>query len=335
MSDNARALKSDFLPDFVRRSWTAVRHFYRIRPLPGTDGGIRPVEGKAISFNDLIKELIVDWRVLATGIAGCLILSILLVVFSGQSYEATLRIAPSNSAFDGSSPTSTGQSVLSLFAGKSSSTYDDFAEFLGLVHSVRLAKRLDVKYDLMRQVFPYDRKTQQYIPPTGFLPWLSRFGRSALGLPAWEPPNYVDLANYLTGAIKIDQAADGTTSLTYSDATPNAASQFLTRVFAQTDELMREEKLTSHRNRRKYVADRLKNTATLEQRNFLMGLWGREESQILVLTSGDPIGARMVDDIHVPNMPQTGAAKKIGIGILFGLLLGLGAFVVRSAIRRA
>jgi hypothetical protein len=335
MSDNTHAMKSNSLSDPLRRSWAAVRHFYRIRPLPGTDGAIRPVEGKAISFNDLIKELIVDWRVVATSIVGCLAISVLMVVFSGQSYEATLRIAPSNSAFDGGSSASAGQSVLSLFAGKSSSTYDDFSEFLSLTHSVRLAKRLDVKYGLMKQVFPYDRKAQQYIPPTGFLPWLSRFGRSLLGLPAWEPPNYVDLANYLTGAVAIDQAADGTTNLTHSDLTASAASEFLTRVFAETDELMREEKLTSHRNRRKYVADRLKSTETLEQRNFLMGLWGREESQILVLTSGDPIGARMVDDIHVPNMPQTGATKTIGIGILFGFLLGLGAFVVRSAVRRA
>lgn len=315
--------------------WGVIRDFYRIRPIPGSESIKRPEGRKAISFNELFKELWIDWRVLITGVIAGILVSFFVVLTSEPSYQAVLPIAPAQSGFNGAESGSAGQGVLSMFALKPSDLFDDFAQFLGLVHSVRLAKRLDEKYGLMKQVFPYDEKRHQYVPASGLMPWLSRTVREMLGLPGWQPPNYLDLADYLTGAVEIARNGDGTGLLIHYDSSPQAAYQFLNRVYTEAGELMREEELNSHRNRRKYVAQRLNDTATLEQRNFLMSLWGREESQILVLTSGDPVGARKIDDMHVPNMPQTGAAKKLALGVLLGLLAGLVAIVIRSTFGRA
>jgi hypothetical protein len=164
---------------------------------------------------------------------------------------------------------------------------------------------------------------------------LARALRWMLGIPPWAPPNMVSLANFLRGAVQINHEADGTTTLIHYGPTPTEAGSFLTRVYQETDDFMRQEKLVSHRKRLEYLGQRLSDTSSVEQRNFLIGLWGREQSQMLLLTGGDPVGARMIDDIHVPNMPQNGAAMTLAMGLLFGLLSGLFVVIGRSAYRRA
>jgi hypothetical protein len=313
--------------------WRAVRYFYRIRPIPGVDVDSG---SNAISFNELFRELMADWRILLTGVVVGLLTAVLLVSGSAPNYEATLTVAPVESDMSNSIGTggTAGASVLSLL-GNGSSQYGDYAQFLGMTHSVRLATRLNEKYGLMKKIFPIDKKTGAFIPPPEIVPRLVRTIRWMLGLQPWAPPNMVSLADFLKGDVKINGQADGTTTLAHSGPTPAAAASFLARVYQETDDLMRQEKLASHQKRLEYLGQRLSDTSSLEQRNFLIGLWGREQSQMLLLTGGDPVGARMIDDIHVPNMPQNGVALTLGMGLLFGLLTGLFVVIGRSAYRRA
>ena len=225
--------------------------------------------------------------------------------------------------------------MLSLLGNGGGGQYDDYAQFLDMTHSVRLATRLNEKYGLMKKTFPIDKKTGDFVPPSDMVSRLARALRWMLGLQPWAPPNMVSLANFLKGAVQINHEADGTATLVHYSRTPTAAGSFLASVYQETDDLMRQEKLASHRKRLEYLAQRLSDTSSLEQRNFLIGLWGREQSQMLLLTGGDPVGARMTDDIHVPNMPQNGAALTLGMGLLFGLLTGLFVVIGRSAYRRA
>lgn len=322
------------VPDKTGSGWHIVRHFYRIRPIPGLDVGS---SSNAISFNDLFREFVADWRILLTGIVIGFLGATLIVITAAPTYEATLTVAPVESSLAdsvGASSSNAGASVLSLF-GKGTGQYDEYAQFLDLTHSVRLAARLDAKYGLMKKTFPIDKKTGDFIPPPGLMPRFVRAVRWILGLQAWAPPNMVSLADALKGAIKINNEADGTATLIYYGPTPAAAGLFLARVYQETDDLMRQEKLASHQKRLDYLAQRLSDTSSLEQRNFLISLWGREQSQMLLLTGGDPVGARMTDDIHIPNMPQNGAALTLAMGLLFGLLTGLFVVIGRSAYRRA
>ena len=204
-----------------------------------------------------------------------------------------------------------------------------------MMHSVRLAARLDSKYGLAKKVFAHDAETGDFIPPPGIIPQIARTLRFALGLQPWAPPNMVSLADYLRGAVKSETQADGTTKLTFYANSAAEARSFLATVYRETDTLMRQEKLASHQKRLDYLAQRLSGTSSLDQRNLLIGLWGREQSQLLVLAGGDPVGARMTDDIHVPNMPQNGAGLKLAIGLLSGLLIALFVVIGRSAYRRA
>ena len=321
-------------PGSIARGWRAVRRFYRIRPIPGFD---LDSSSNAISFNDLFRELVVDWRILMTGIVAGLLTAILIISTGDAAYEASLTVAPAESSMaDSGGATSTGATgVLNLLVKGGDGQYDDYAQFLDTTHSVRLAARLDSKYGLMKKAFPFDKETGTFVPPHGIIPWVARTVRWALGLQPWAPPNIVSLANYLKGAIEIKAEADGTSTLVHYGPTAAEARSFLTSVFQETDELMRQEKLASHRQRLEYLGQRLSDTSSLDQRNLLIGLWGREQSQMLLLTGGEPVGARMTDDIHIPNMPQNGATLVLAMGLLFGLLIGLFVVIGRSAYRRA
>ena len=318
----------------IRSGLRTIRHFYRIRPIPGID---LSSSHDAISFNDLFREFIADWRVLLTGIIAGLLAAILLISGAPPAYEASLSLAPAEASMSdpGGAASGAGAGGVLGLLGKSGTQYDDYTQFLDTTHSVRLAARLDAKYGLMKQVFPFDKKTGNFIPPPDIAARLVRIIRSTLGLPPWAPPNMVSLANFLKGEVETNSEADGTTTLLHYDRTPAEAGSFLTRVYVQTDDLMRQEKLASHRKRLEYLAQRLSDTSSLEQRNLLIGLWGREQSQMLLLTGGDPVGARMIDDIHVPNMPQNGAISKLLTGLISGLLAGLFVVIGRSAYRRA
>jgi hypothetical protein len=317
----------------IHSGWNAVLHFYRIRPIPGVDVDSSP---HAISFNDLFREFVADWRILLTGIIVGLLAAVFLVSTAPPTYEATLTVAPVESSMsDSGGSAGAGAGVLNLLGYGGSGQYGDYAQFLDMTHSVRLATRLNEKYGLMKQVFPFDKKTGAFVPPSDMVSRLARALRWMLGLPPWAPPNMVSLANFLKGDVRINHEADGTATLAHFGPTPTAAGSFLARVYQETDEYMRQDKLASHRKRLEYLGQRLSDTSSLEQRNFLIGLWGREQSQMLLLTGGDPVGARMTDDIHVPNMPQNGAALTLAMGLLFGLLTGLFVVIGRSAYRRA
>ena len=316
----------------ARRAWLSLRNFYRIRPIAGVEV---KSDSNTISFNDLFREFVADWRILLTGTIAGLSFAVFLVSSAPPAYQATLTVAPAESSLGDSGGTSGGAAnVLSLFAKGGGGQYDDYAQFLDMTHSVRLATRLNAKYDLMKKVFPFDKEKGTFIPPTGMVAGLASAVRRALGLQPWAPPNMVSLATYLRGAVTVEPGA-GTTTLTHYGPTASAASSFLADVYQETQELMRQEKLASHRQRLEYLGQRLSDTSSLEQRNLLIGLWGREQAQMLLLTGKDPVGARMTDDIHVPNMPQNGAASTLAMGLLSGLLIGLFVVIGRSAYRRA
>ena len=289
--------------------------------------------GHAISFNELIKEL---WRgrvILLICLVAALALGLGFVLSSTPQYSAELKIAPAESNFSQAGG-STAQSLVSVITG-ASQRYDDYAHFLDLLHSVRLASVLETRYGIMKEVFPYDAVKKEFVPDTGIQPWLIRTFRSALGLPAWRPPTVADLANYLNGAVEVDKRTDSSTSLTFRDPDPTKARVFLQRLYDETDRLLRDEKQRTHAAMRDYVSRRLADASTIDQRAVLIQLWGREETQMLLLASGDPVGARIIDDASVSNLPSSGATRTLLIAVLAGLALAMIIVIIRTALRRA
>lgn len=287
----------------------------------------------AISFNELIKEL---WRgriILLICFIVAVSVGLGIVLTSTPQYSAELKIAPaeSNVSQVGSS---TAQSLVSVITG-STQQYDDYAHFLDLLHSVRLASVLDARYGIMKEVFPYDEVKKEFVPEGGIEPWLIRSFRSAVGLPVWRPPMVADLANYLKNAVEVDRHTDSSTTLTFRDPDPAKARVFLQRLYDESDRLLRNEKLRTHTAMRDYVSKRLVDAAAIDQRAVLIQLWGKEETQMLLLESGDPVGARIIDDTSVSTLPSSGATRTLLIAVLAGLAFAMIIVIIRTALRRA
>jgi len=290
--------------------------------------------GRAISFNDLIKELWRGWIILLICLVVALGLGLGFVLTSTPQYSAELKIAPAESNFSQAGGGSAAQSLVSVFTG-GSQQYDDYAHFLDLLHSVRLASVLEARYGIMKEVFPYDKAKNEFVPEAGMVPWLIRSFRGAMGLPTFRPPTAADLANYLKSAVEVDKRTDSSTTLTFRDADPAKARVFLQRLYDESDRLLRDEKLRARSAMRDYVSQRLISAATIEQRAVLTQLWGTEETQLLLLASGDPVGARIIDDISVSSLPSSGATRALLTAVLAGLALAMIIVIIRTALRRA
>ena len=295
----------------------------------------------AMSFNELVRELWYNWFILVLCLGTAVGIAFAIVENSTPKFPATMKVAPAESNFG--ALTGGGQNNLGSVGGLGllapltggRQQYDDYSHFLDLLHSVRLAEQLERRYGLMKEVFPYDSATNQYVPPSELLPRLVRFARSVVGLPVWTPPGPVEFADYLTDYLETDRHIDSSATITYRNSDPAKARLFLERAFTETDRLMRDEKLRTREEFQRYISDRLTQTAGLDQRSVLIQLWGTEETQRLLLTSGDPVGARMIDDVNVPNLPSADAAIVLTIAIVSGLSLGILIIIVRTAIKRA
>ena len=286
----------------------------------------------ALSFNELIKEL---WRgrlILLICVFTAVLLGLGLVAAATPQYTAEIKIAPAQSNFS-LTGTSTAQSFVSIFGG--TQQYTDYAHFLDLMHSVRLASVLEARYGIMKDIFPYDETKKEFVPDPDLVPSLMRWFRGMLGLPTFRPPTAPDLARYLEDAVEIDRRTDSTTILTYRHKDAAEARVFLQRVYDESDKLLRAERLQALTAMRDYISQRLVDAATIEQRAVLIQLWGTEETQLLLLGSGDPVGARVIDDPSVSNLPTTGATRVLLIAALAGLALALIIVIIRAALRRA
>jgi hypothetical protein len=138
----------------------------------------------------------------------------------------------------------------------------------------------------------------------------------------------------LEDAVEIDRRTDSTATLTYRHKDAAEARIFLQRVYDESDKLLRAEKLQAVTAMRNYISQRLTDASTIEQRAVLIQLWGTEETQLLLLGSGDPVGARVIDDPSVSNLPTTGATRTLLIAALAGLALALMIVIIRAALRR-
>lgn len=284
---------------------------------------------RAISFNELIKEFWAGRLIMAVCVGIAFVWAFFIIHTTVPGYTATMTLAPAESNVSSGGG---GQGFLSALTGGGGG-YSDYAQFLDMMHSVRLAKQMDERYGTMKMFFPYDETKKQFVPPDDFNSRMSRFVLTLFGQVAWEPPSLVDLARRLNAVLDIDRE-DAVVKISYTSRNRDVAKELLERVYAETDRLMRAEKLRTRTAMQTYVTKRLADTPALDQRTVLINLWGMEETQILLLASGDPVGARLVDDIAVPSTPESGGFRTLLVYLMTGFVIGTIIIIVRGAFRR-
>lgn len=201
-----------------------------------------------------------------------------------------------------------------------------FEKFVQITRSSRLAAALEEKHHVMRVIFPgWDEASHKFQPPSG-LGAVRQLAKRMLGLPAWQPPNAVSLAQYLTENITVasspnaDGPTDQTKLISFIYDNPAFARDFLRMVIETADEVVRNDKLVNERNRIDYLDRTLAKTQELYLRESLSQLLQNEQRAMMVLQADRYYAFDMVDPPVVDNVPT---APKPTFMLLAGFLVGL------------
>lgn len=226
------------------------------------------------------------------------------------TYEASLTILPTNDQFESGG----GSNIAGVAAGlgisikeRSATPIDRLQLTIG---SIELAQRLDEKFDLTKRIFSgsWDEGTEAWIRPSGFRFDLEQKIRSQLNLSTWAEPTIETLARYLGSAIEFKDIKKGAFKrVSFSHSDPEAALEYLTLVYFEADDVLREGDQQAAVGRKAYLEARLGNTNIAESRSMLTALLSSEERRLMLLRSDLPYAAQLVEAPYasrIPTAPQ-------------------------------
>ena len=252
-------------------------------------------------------------------------------------YRATIVVAPAQTQqqVGASSALSTFASEIGL--SPKEETPITFERFKIIVGSVELAEILQNKYQLLHRInaSSWDAKTQSWIKPTGGMFELREWLHPKLRLNIWSEPNLETLANYVSSKLKIKQKENNPfVEIRFEHSDPDFAYWFLTTVFSEADELLRQRDRVSNSERIAYLRDRLGDSSITEVRRLLLSMLMAEESNSMLLQGSRAYSADIIEPAFV-----SGRLTEPAFGRLFYLpmMLGFGIatmFVVVLAVVR-
>ena len=226
------------------------------------------------------------------------------------TYEASLTILPTNDQFESGGGTDIAGVArgLGISVKERSATPIDRLQLT--IGSIELARRLDEKYDLTKRIFSgsWDERTEAWIRPSGFRFDLEQRIRSQLNLSTWAEPTIETLARYLGSAIEFKDIKKGAFKrVSFSHSDPEAALEYLTLVYFEADNVLREGDQLAAVSRKAYLESRLRDTNIAESRSMLTALLSGEERRLMLLRSDLPYAAQLVEAPYasrIPSAPQ-------------------------------
>ena len=175
-----------------------------------------------------------------------------------------------------------------------------------VISSITLAETLQRKYGYLQKVFEgsWDPVGERWIRPSGKrFEWEQRV-RGLFHLRTWSEPTIESLAEYLQGAILIEEhegSPFNTVSFIHADS--QFALEVLRTVYAEADEILRQQDRKETTERKAYIVEQLERTSILEMRAALVGLLTHEESTMMMLLGSLPYAARVIEPAYVSEIP--------------------------------
>ena len=261
-------------------------------------------------------------------------------------YEAFLVVAPEGGSGGAAGLSPGAGSVLrgigiNVDSSAQSQTFERLKVILG---SVVLAERLQEKHGLLQEVYggAWDENRQEWIVPSGEEFERSEKIREFLRRNPWRPPSVEQLASYTGGGIDVETDNISRFSVvTFQHVNQDFALRFLSTVYSEADELVREQDRERSRSRISYVEEQLGQTTNVDSRQTLFGILAGEQQKAMLLSSGLPYAARIIDgpgvsrDRTEPNVRFIFAVPIFGwTGVAFILMTLLFLFWRESRKRR-
>lgn len=256
------------------------------------------------------------------------------VVWTGRpSYMATMRVSPAESDLSGGGGGGgAGSLIADITGGANAQSLPKFTQFIMSIGSPGVAEMMNQRYDMLCRIYHGDCNpvSHKWRERTGWRESIDAFFAWLGHLP---DPNgartIVDLANYTSGAIVVDQnKQNAVATLTYSNPDPKFAEEFLSRVIKSANDYI---KLQNHDVQRRYVdylTASAAKTANVEQRQAIDALLLQEERQLMLTEVDVPYAAQVMDGPTV--VPVNDVRKKLAIYTLIGILIGGGLAACRN-----
>lgn len=263
---------------------------------------------------------------------------VICVVYAGYSlthfvpqYRAGLIVASLTSGNSLRLPSSLGQLAAGVGVSipqESSTKFDRFKVVLG---TVELARRLDEKYGYVKTIYDgsWDRVTGEPIPPTHFQSKVDGFFRQFFRIPEWTEPTVQSLATYIGSSIQVNTTATNTPIYTIEYVFPDRefALQFLSNVYSEAENLLRESEEQQVAVQLNYLSEKLQQTAIADYKGSLLLLIGEQEKRMMTLNPELPY---LGEVIQYPSVTDTATRPSVILRLLMGLVFGvvIGSIVV-------
>ena len=289
---------------------------------------IREFLRNSISIADVTRQLWSGRLIVVAALALGLLYGLYQAHRAGPQYIAAMEILPAESGDSGGGGGAIG--MLASLAGGEGGQIPRFTQFQLSLGSVGVAQVLNTKYDALCIIYQgvCDLKTHAWHSRTGMQAKFNAFLAKVAGLP---DPNgaltVVDLAQYNTSAIAFNkEKTSGLVTLSYANRDPKFAADYLSKVFATTNDYVRDQDRAAARNMVDYVARRIATNTNVEQRTALDQLLLQQERRLMMTEVNAPYAATILDGPTV--MPLNTVLKTTLLNGFLFLLIGVAAILI-------
>lgn len=263
-------------------------------------------------------------------------LAFLFLTMATPKYTASMVFTERNAGGDFSNGLqAVGQQLGFNLGGKNS----DQDYMLALMTSVRVAARLEERYQISHKIFSkaWDAEAGDWKRPEGPVADLRASVLELFSRQAWAAPTPVDVADYLKRNLQFDTENRGSaTRVSFRHEDPAFARDLLAMVFGEADDMIRSEKSATLRANIDQLTGRLSEVSVLAYRDAVLGLIANYEKQLLVTTDTTPVAVWVVDRPFVETLPSSPApASTIFVAMIFGIFLSIFGIYARLMFRYA
>ncbi len=275
------------------------------------------------------------WLVLAFLVLG--VWSGVTTIQNHQSaHRAVMLVAPAEiqERVEGQSRTIAGLAGITLGTQK---TNDVFQRMKIIASTLKLAKKLDEKHDLMMVVYggAWDAERNSWKRPSGDQFEWDQKVKAFFRQPLWSAPTIEDLAGYVGGGFQIEAIDESDFNrISFAHADAEMALWMLKIVFAEISEFIHQQEVAAQAKRRKFLEARLSNTQIVDFRNALMSLLANVTRKEMMLEGGSSSEIVVLDPPYISKYKTSPTIlKTMGVRVFGALALSIVLIVLWTLYR--
>lgn len=278
-----------------------------------------------VAFSTVWRAAVTRWYLIVGAVGLMMAIAVVRLLISDVTYTAWMDVEPTYLIGE-EAGIGVGRNLLALTNIDPRMSSSPYQTYLRLLSSVRVSEILTEEHDALRSFFSsqWDATAERWSPPTGVLATVRMTIFEIFGLPGWLPPDATELARRISESLTIEETDNAIRRLKFTAAAPDLARIQLNDIHRAANEVLRrreEERLKGYLT---YIEEKLKNVAASEYRAALITLLAQQEKSLMVIESGAPLGAAVLDGPNVAARPTSPRViLTLAVGVLAGVALGI------------